>query len=291
MDKNAEIKMYIERWQSRLDGRKPGGFLHTRDGWDNRADLWVRGFDRPQGKEASHARMLAISRYLQEKGLLQKNHRVADIGCGPGYYVAEFAKTAAFVMGIDLSARMLEHATEHAAAHGLDNVSFKTIDFPGRADIVREGWHKAFDLVFTSITPAFSNMEALEKVHAMSRGYCFNNGWILRNNSVKKALMNRIYGKPEDEECTKTHMRELFNLLWLTDCSPEFSRYEEESVDSLPITEELISFHASSIAPPDEVTEELTKAVEKELLAMADDGVLTERVHSVFGWLLWRSPE
>ena len=291
MDKNTELNMYIERWQNRLGGDRKGGFFHTKEAWDERADLWVRGFDRVSGKEASHSRMLAISRHLREKGQLQKDHRVVDIGCGPGYYVAEFAKTAGHATGIDLSSRMLEYAAEHAASLGLDNVSYRAINFPSQADIAHEGWQDAFDLVFTSIPPAFSNLDALEKIHAMSRGYCFNNGWIWRNNSVKNTLMSRIFGKQEEDECTKTNMRDLFNILWLMDCRPELSCYEEESVDDLTITEELVSFHANSIAPQDKVTEELIKAVEKELRSMADNGVLTERVQSVFGWLLWRSPE
>ncbi len=37
---------------------------------------------------------------------------VLDLGCGPGLYVKEFARTGALVTGVDLSARSISHAAE-----------------------------------------------------------------------------------------------------------------------------------------------------------------------------------
>ena len=83
--------------------------------WDKRAEKWVTNFGKPQGKQISHQRMMAIAAHLRQKGLLKADDSVIDIGCGPGYYVAEFAKTACHVTGTDLSSQMVEYGICHAA--------------------------------------------------------------------------------------------------------------------------------------------------------------------------------
>jgi SAM-dependent methyltransferase len=56
--------------------------------------------------------------------------QVLDIGCGAGQTTRDAARAAApgHVLGIDVSAAMLERARELAAAEGLDNVTFEQGD-------------------------------------------------------------------------------------------------------------------------------------------------------------------
>lgn len=72
-----------------------------------------------------------------------KNKRVLDIGCGPGRYaIALAARKAQSVLGIDISASMIELAREKAKLQGLDeickfqNLDFLDTDFPDKFDII-----------------------------------------------------------------------------------------------------------------------------------------------------------
>ena len=291
MDNENILKSYIDRWDKHDDSPGTGGFSHTRESWNKRADLWVSNFNRPSGELRNHTRMMAIADYLRYKGLLKDSHSVVDIGCGPGYYVAEFAKTSSHVMGIDLSDRMIEYATKHSESLGLKNISFRVANFPTDVDVMKEGWEKKFDLVFTSITPAFSGMEALTKMNSMSRSYCFNNGWVYRRNHLREELMNRIYGKVEKEQCTRGNMLDLFNILWLMDCYPEITYYEENNTDRIPLTEELVTFHVNGITSPSNVDDDLLLRVKKELEELAEDGMIVEKHESIYGFMLWRTPQ
>jgi SAM-dependent methyltransferase len=49
---------------------------------------------------------------------------VLDVGCGAGQTTREAARLAGNVLGVDVSAEMIERARRRAAAEGIDNVTF-----------------------------------------------------------------------------------------------------------------------------------------------------------------------
>jgi SAM-dependent methyltransferase len=51
---------------------------------------------------------------------LGPGRRVIDLGCGPGLYTNRLARTGAHVLGVDFSARSIEHARADAERAGLD---------------------------------------------------------------------------------------------------------------------------------------------------------------------------
>jgi ubiquinone/menaquinone biosynthesis C-methylase UbiE len=67
---------------------------------------------------------------LREASGIRSGDQVLDIGCGAGQSTRDAARAAApgQVLGIDVSAPMLERARELAAAEGLDNVTFEQGD-------------------------------------------------------------------------------------------------------------------------------------------------------------------
>ncbi len=67
------------------------------------------------------ARMLDAAR-------LDGGERVLDLGCGPGHSSLAFAERAGEVVGLDLSASMLELAREEAQRRGLANARFERGD-------------------------------------------------------------------------------------------------------------------------------------------------------------------
>jgi SAM-dependent methyltransferase len=71
---------------------------------------------------------------------IENGLRVADFGCGPGFYTRAFAASGAAVTGIDVSARSIAHARDQARAKGL------AIDYV-RQNYLAYGTDKRFDLM------------------------------------------------------------------------------------------------------------------------------------------------
>jgi ubiquinone/menaquinone biosynthesis C-methylase UbiE len=74
----------------------------------------------------------------QDEAEIAQMHAILDIGCGPGGWVCDVARTYPHlqVTGIDTSRRLLQHAREQVAAEGLSNAAFhnmnalKPLQFP-----------------------------------------------------------------------------------------------------------------------------------------------------------------
>ncbi|MDR1604504.1 MAG: class I SAM-dependent methyltransferase [Gracilibacteraceae bacterium] len=281
---NPNLDYFLRRWAER---KKPAA-LSGRELWNKKSDSWVRNFDRPNGESKNRRRLASVAAHLRQWGQLRPIHRVVDIGCGPGFYVTEFARTAGHVLGVDISDRMLDYAQAHARQEGVENVSWQIADFPGQVDIAALGWEKSFDLVFTSTTPAFAGPEALRQVHRMSRGYCFHTGWISRSNSLISELTRRLRGEAPEAGEPGESTYALFNILWLMGCQPAINYYREESEDLVAVTPERVEYYAERVLGASDA--EAGAAVRKELGKMAAEGDLRERLEAVFAWTLWRTP-
>lgn len=55
----------------------------------------------------------AESAFIIDTAAINADKAVLDMGCGPGLYIKEFAKTGAMVTGIDLSERSIRYANEN----------------------------------------------------------------------------------------------------------------------------------------------------------------------------------
>ena len=102
-------------------------------------------------------------RRLLDAAAIGTSDRVLDVGCGTGQATRDAARAApeGHVLGVDLSAVMLDYARRRAAAERLGNVAFEQADaqiHPFRAD--------AFDVVisrfgcmfFAGLRAAFANI-------------------------------------------------------------------------------------------------------------------------------------
>jgi len=285
-DIKRDIEYFTQLWER--GNETPPAFQHTKEVWDKRADRWSTAFDRPNAKEKGHKRMLAIADYLRRHELLCKDHTVIDIGCGQGEYVAEFAKTAGHAVGADLSPKMLEYAEQNAKKCGVDNVSYLQCDF-NEADVRALGWEKAFDLVFTCITPAFSGPAALEKINSMSRGWCFNNGWAYQNNNIRTRVKDALLAPGESDGRRAESTYSLFNILWLKGCRPRVDYYREVSEDLVKVDEENAAHYAGLVLSHNRVDETAVRKAMQVMNEMAVDGFVTERIESMFAWILWQT--
>lgn len=71
---------------------------------------------------------------------MDKDKAVLDLGCGPGLYVKEFAKTGAKITGIDLSMRSVNYANENIRLEK-ENITFSRMNY------LEMNFKDAFDIV------------------------------------------------------------------------------------------------------------------------------------------------
>ena len=171
-------------------------------------------------------RVSATAKYLRDKGLLGPEDRVVDVGCGPGLFVLEFAKTAKYATGIDYSARFVEFGNAEAAALGITNAKFIQRDF-FTMDIEAEGLLHAYDLVFSSITPAATGDGCLEKLMSLSGNWCYNASFVHAGDSLSERVCRDVFNEEFNPRWNGRGFYTLLNLLWLMGYYPETAYYDD----------------------------------------------------------------
>lgn len=228
-----ELNYFEELWAT----RKSGPVSHSADIWDERAKEWIDDLEPGDGKSIVRAkgmldRVAATADYLRSHGLLGKEDSVVDVGCGPGLFVLEFAKTARQSVGIDYSERFVEYGNEQAAKRGLSNARFEQRDFFG-LDVDKEGLAGAYDLVFTSITPAATGEGCLDKLIKMSRGWCYNASFVYAGDTLSERVAVDVFGEPFRPRWDGRGFYALMNLVWLRGYYPHtwfFSDVRDEVI-------------------------------------------------------------
>ena len=217
-----ELNYFEQLWSQ----RSAGPVDHSSEIWDKRAERWIANLNAEPGKTARKQRIRALAAQLRGRGLLDGEQTVVDIGCGPGLFVLEFARTARQVVGIDYSARFVEHAKKLAVERNVTNAEFLQRDFFA-LDIEKEGFCRAFDLVFSCLTPAATGNGSLEKLMGMSRGYCCNTTIVHAEDSLAEQVMRDVYGEELKSRWNGRSFFTLANLLWLRGYYPETFYYDD----------------------------------------------------------------
>jgi SAM-dependent methyltransferase len=166
--------------------------------WDgHEGDMWTTHADRYETVG------LRTWRAFLDRNLVSAGDDVLDVGCGTGRPTADLARLAApgRVLGVDLSAQMLERGRRRAAADGLTNVELLQADAQ-----VHPFDAASFDVAFSSFgamffndqVAAFSNIgRALRprgRLAVMSWQELARNEWLL---SLREALaVGRTMGAP-----------------------------------------------------------------------------------------------
>ena len=119
--------------------------------WNTRA----KSFPGHRDGDTYQLKMLDTAKTL---GVDFKGKTVLDIGCGTGAYALHIAKTAAYVTALDISGAMLKNLAADAKANGIDNIRCVESDW---MDYETDD---EFDIIFSSLTPAVGNAEAIEKI-------------------------------------------------------------------------------------------------------------------------------
>ncbi len=279
-----------EYFQKLWEHHRSDSVKHTAKVWDSRAREWAQDLKTDSlFQKKLDERVQETTKYLKDQGLLNPDVSIIDIGSGSGRFTVEFAKRAGHVTGIDISPEMLNLGKNYALSEGVFNVSFTECDFK-QADIENLGWRKQFDLVFSAMSPATGNMSGLNKMNAMSRGYCFNCSPIEETDELKNKIQKQLFGKYKEQESlwSERYFYSLFNLLWLDGYLPITSYHTQKVSDFVEVNEGLISYYVSHFERQFPNEKNLKQRIYDLLMNNADSNQkILKQSRRLYGWILW----
>lgn len=252
--------------------------------WNRRAESWEKQeSQRKRGEE----RIVRTVEYLKRRGVLREEYAVADIGCGPGRFAAAFAKQVKQVVGLDLSERMIHYGREHLQREGIENAVLRVCDFQ-TLDIKKEGYQEAFDLVFSSLTPALRSGESLFKAIGMSRRWCCNITHLSRRDSLQEQIMRDVFGRRIPQRWDGRWFYGLFNLLFLLGYEPETS-YDTRRRELWVRPDEVCAeYLMEQMLPEQEQTMGNADKIQNWLLShQNEEGLVREVADASYGRILW----
>lgn len=257
---------------------------HSAKKWDQRAEAWEK---ERREKQKGDARVRSAVAYLEEQGLLQPDFHVADVGCGPGRFAVAFARRVRWVTGFDLSPRMIHYGLEYARREGVANLTLQALDFQ-TLEVEAAGLRRAFDLVFSSLTPAVHGQAGLEKMMDMSRAYCCNITHLFHRNSICRQLQEEVFGIPPVSPWGGRWFYSLFNLLLLRGYLPQTSYDRQLEARRFVPSQDYAAMLLERILPPAERTEKNQARIFAWLQEHTDgEGMLTETSEACYGRILW----
>lgn len=286
MSDPGDLERAIARWNTRWSG----SYTNSRQDWDERAVDWdgrLRGADvrARQGEE----RVRAVTAFLRERGLVGPDQDVVDVGCGPGRFIAGFAREARRAVGLDFAPGMVEAGARFAREQGLANTEFHVCDFQGDGPF-DPAWDGAFDLAFSSITPAISGFDALLRFMRLSRAWCMNVCFIHLHNELHDRVLAEVFGRGPRRETTghSYWLTELVDVLNHLGHDPEVATWDQPRELALLADRATAEALVRALLPPPERDPAAVAKVEAFLLPCAnDDGIVCERSHCRYGWVLW----
>ncbi len=262
----------------------PSSPQYTAGKWNKRADFWEMERKLQRKNDERVDKTLA---FLQQRGILTPECRIADIGCGPGRFAAAFARQCSSVVGFDISSRMVEHGNAYIQNLGLENARLHCCDF-SQLDIDAEGYRGSFDLVFSSLTPAIHNVDGLIKSMEMSRAWCLNISHLRRHNHLRERILAEVFMRSPERRGEGRIFYALFNTLFLLGYQPETSFMTRRKETRVRPDEEYVAYIMEQALPMEEHTKENSEKILKWLKEHTEeDGFLTEISDAVYGRILW----
>ena len=257
---------------------------HSAKKWDQRAEAWEK---ERREKQKGEARVRSAVAYLEEQGLLRPDFHVADVGCGLGRFAVAFARRVRWVTGFDLSPRMIHYGLEYARREGVANLTLQALDFQ-TLEVEAAGLRRAFDLVFSSLTPAVHGQAGLEKMMDMSRAYCCNITHLYHRNSICRQLQEEVFGIPPVSPWGGRWFYSLFNLLLLRGYLPQTSYDRQLEARRFVPSQDYAAMLLERVLPPAERTEKNQARIFAWLQEHTDgEGMLTETSEACYGRILW----
>jgi SAM-dependent methyltransferase len=152
--------------------------------WERMARHYPLPFD--EKTLADTERILSLAK---ARSVTIASTEVLDIGCGTGICTLPLAREAAMVTGLDTSGTMLDRLREVAAANGIQNVRTVNASWKG-IEPAHMGFEKAFDIAWTSMTPAVQSRRDFAAMETCARRWCVYIGW---GRKRENPLMGEIF--------------------------------------------------------------------------------------------------
>jgi SAM-dependent methyltransferase len=268
-------ELHLEFFQNLWERRREGSIGHSPEIWDGRADEWISEI------EADPAHKLARAQdtfdFLKARGVLTSESDVVDVGCGPGLFVKEFAGTVKSALGLDYSKRFIEYAEGDARAAGIQNARYEYCDFIND-DVSR--YEGAFDLAFSSTTPATGRWESMKKFMRLSNTFCCNVSFVNMKDALADRICLEVFGDRFRSRFRGTGFYSLLNIVWLQGYYPETHYYDEVS-DAVISSRTDAEYYASRCRPDDpDGTEKVLRWIEK-------NGEIRSHRETRYGLILW----
>jgi len=271
-----DIQHYTRLWSEGKVAKASGTSF-----WDNRADE----FNKLVSQGTPDERTRKIIEFMSHNNLLTENSSVLDIGCGPGRFAVEFAKTSTDVIGLDISDKMLDYAQKNAAASNLTNASFRNLNWD-EVNLEEYGWRKRFDLVAAINSPGIHDQITLEKMIDASKGYCFLSNFVERSDSVQDVIRTEIL-KLKDPKFYINTIYSIFNILWLTGYYPNIT-YVDTDREHVRTIEEARIYYGTLFETEDNSGDEKNELIKNYLEQISLNGFVRERVRTKTAWIYWK---
>jgi SAM-dependent methyltransferase len=247
--------------------------------WDKRA----KDFNKSINTENRKNRIKNLIEVLTNKGMINSQSTILDIGCGPGHISCELAKISKMVVGIDISENMLNYANENLKAQNLDNVEFLKVSWDS-INLSDYNWEKKFDLVIANMCPAINSNKEIEKMIKASNNYCFISSFVQRNNSIHDEILQKL--KIDNKNKYKNNIYSKFSYIWDSEMYPNIE-YQDGNWENKYTIEEALDKYVFEANRKKELTKDEIGFIENIIKQKEDNGLVTEITKSKIARIYW----
>lgn len=246
--------------------------------------LWSREAYLYDRQSTADWRTEGFMKVVAELDLLTTESTVLDVGCGAGVYTAAFAQRAGDVLGVDLSASMVEAGRRRAQRENLPNLRFEVLDWRD-ADMDAMDWRAKYDVVTARMTPAVSDARSFGKFVACGRKHGIYENFIQR----KHRWMERAYriagidGRFWHDEQIPYALEYLFGA----GLRPQIRYRDGHWGEPARPWSRVADFCLGRLELHQPITDEQREAVRKDFEAQAVDGMLDARETLTLVTLSW----
>jgi len=220
---------------------------------------------------------------LETEGMIDKNFKVLDVGCGTGIYSIALSEKVDSVMGVDISPNMLAHGTKMIEKSGLKNVTLKHMDW-STANIDNLGIKEQFDLVFAHNTPAICDMGTFEKLNDASRRFCAVCSPIKMIEPIMQEVQ-KIAGVGNGEECG-SNFAYMLDILLHKSYTPKLY-YEKQVWPMNQSFEDACAFYIGRVKLTKELSESNITDIKEYLISLVKDGIISDKIDTTVATIYW----
>ncbi|WKY48158.1 hypothetical protein Q5O24_02155 [Eubacteriaceae bacterium ES3] len=148
------------------------------------------------------------------------------------------------------------------------------------ADLKKEGWEKAFDLVFASMSPAINGPEDLLKMIEASRNFCFMSSHLYKKDLIGEELKDQFHLNNRKANYRK-NLYYAFNILWEKGYFAEFTHQDYARKKTWKL-ESAFNYYKQILEGKEE-QDKLKEYLKKKCV----DGLIEDANESKNGWLFW----